>query len=304
MGRLVRRRDGVNHTLAIDQVIGRLSSCALRLDNQMVSGVHALIRWHEEGWEIRDLGSQNGTKVGARRLAAGETARLARGVSLTFGDSQETWELADAREPQVQVVPLDGAPPLPLRNDMIALPSEDDPQYTIYRRTDLTWELDSGGETRPLQHDELFWVGGRKMRFEAPPEGSRTPPISTRPVQLRSVALCFRVSSDEEHVELVVEAPNGTRSLGCRSSFYLGLVLARQRLEDTAQEVADPGWVTVSKVLRMIPEYATQSHLNVDVHRLRRELATAGIVDAANFIERRRGRLRIGASSIRVEHDD
>lgn len=300
MGRLVRCRDKMAFTLAIDQVIGRLSSCALQLDSLMVSGVHALLRWSDRGWEVKDLGSQNGTKVGATLLAAGESAHLTLGETLTFGESQETWRLVDVEEPQVRVVPLDGSAAIQLRNNMLTLPNEQDPQFTIYH-SEVAWQLEGSGQIRTVRHDEILSICGRKMRFEAPSGGTRTPILSTRPRLLRSVILSFLVSRDEEQVELILEGKERRQNLGCHSYFYLGLVLARQRLKDTAGGFDDPGWIEVPKLLRMIPEYASHSHLNVNVYRLRQELGAAGIVDAARLIERHRGKLRLGTAAIRVE---
>ena len=73
-------RDGESATLPgegpdLEVVIGRASGCAIVLpDDPDVSRRHARLSWHQGGWRLEDLGSQNGTFVGefaaSRRITA------------------------------------------------------------------------------------------------------------------------------------------------------------------------------------------------------------------------------------------
>ena len=51
-------------------LIGRHPGCDLRLDDPRVSSEHSSVHWTGERWEIRDLGSRNGTTVDGNRLPA------------------------------------------------------------------------------------------------------------------------------------------------------------------------------------------------------------------------------------------
>ena len=70
--------------------VGRTKASRVHIKDPAVSEKHGEIRWTGAGWELRDLGSSNGTKVNGRALAAdgmhwvpGSTA-VARSQSLAF----------------------------------------------------------------------------------------------------------------------------------------------------------------------------------------------------------------------------
>ncbi len=83
-------------------LIGRSAACDLRLDDPRVSSEHAILGWTGAVWEVRDLGSKNGTFVGERRLAAGERIPLLPGDMIALGAP---------RPPAPAFVLVDGAPP-------------------------------------------------------------------------------------------------------------------------------------------------------------------------------------------------
>ncbi|MBL8683897.1 MAG: sigma 54-interacting transcriptional regulator [Myxococcales bacterium] len=64
--------------------IGRGSQCDIQLFDRSVSGVHARVVETDDGWEIRDQGSTNGTWVDSIRVT---TARLRPGVEIVVGRS-------------------------------------------------------------------------------------------------------------------------------------------------------------------------------------------------------------------------
>lgn len=49
-------------------LIGRAPSCTLVVDDDFASGRHARIFPHDRGWYVEDLGSTNGTWLGATRV--------------------------------------------------------------------------------------------------------------------------------------------------------------------------------------------------------------------------------------------
>ncbi len=64
--------------------IGRSGTCALTVDDDTVSRRHAELRRTPGGWEVRDLGSLNGTRVNGWRVPSRAAVRA--GDELRLGD--------------------------------------------------------------------------------------------------------------------------------------------------------------------------------------------------------------------------
>lgn len=65
--------------------IGRTKKSMFQIKDPSVSERHAELKWHDGRWEIRDVGSSNGTKVNATLLDENEWVPLNDGDSLLFG---------------------------------------------------------------------------------------------------------------------------------------------------------------------------------------------------------------------------
>ncbi len=57
----------------IELVIGRRPSCDICLDFTNISGKHCLLRFHNQVWHVKDLGSTNGTTVNGATLSSEHT---------------------------------------------------------------------------------------------------------------------------------------------------------------------------------------------------------------------------------------
>jgi hypothetical protein len=305
MGSLREATSGRMHLLEPEHVVGRAPSCALRLDHKYVSAQHATLRWTGNHWELKDLGSRNGTFLDGTRLKPGDEHPLRAGSKIAFGKAlDEQWELADAAPPTVMAVPLDGGDPALLEGDLLALPSNDDPRATIYRSVEGTWVLEQPDDsTSPITHLQTFDVAGRVWRFSCS-ETIRTTSLAASPADLevRHLQLSFAVSRDEEHVQLHVTSAGQTFDLGARAHNYLLLTLARRRIADVAEGLAETtcGWI-YQEDLAHDPTMAPPQ-LNIDVFRIRKHFASLGVVDAANIVERRprTRQLRIGTGYISI----
>ena len=79
--------DGANvgETVSLDEapiLIGRGSDAAIRLDDDYVSTRHARIASSGDQWFVEDLGSTNGTYIGAHRLTQPTTLQLGSQVRI------------------------------------------------------------------------------------------------------------------------------------------------------------------------------------------------------------------------------
>ena len=77
-------------------VIGRNSDCDISLPDRQVSRYHARITWIDDGYQVEDLGSKNGTHVNGQEvtepagLADGDELQIALRFKLAFVDAGAT----------------------------------------------------------------------------------------------------------------------------------------------------------------------------------------------------------------------
>ncbi len=311
MGAIRKTATLESQVLESEHFIGRVGppKCSLTLREAEVSGVHALLRWTGAAWEVKDQGSRNGTFVDGARLENGKSREVQRGCRLAFGTEANEWEVVDDSAPAVMAVPLDGGEPRVLEDGLVALPSPEEPRFTIYRGTDGRWLLENGGsfETTALIHAQTFQAAGRLWRFCSPTqaaptvENPRRLEFAVEAFSVRKMHLTLSVTQNQEYVEARVTQDGRELSLGTSVYLYLLVILARQRIQDATAGVRDSacGWVDYEGVADPIMESSAQ--LALGVHRVRKLFLKAGFGDGAQIIERRAGRLiRIGTSQVTV----
>jgi hypothetical protein len=276
-----------------------------------VSGEHAVLRWTGREWELHDLGSRNGTLVDGRRLVAGERVALARGAVIAFGQADNAWQLIDDASPTIIAVPSDGGEAICAGNDLLALPSEEDPDAVIYRDSGGDWVLEQGGESARIADRRAVRVNGREFVLRVPDLIAATWDTNSPSPHLATLTFRFAVSRDEEYIALSARDDHHVIDLGARAHHMVLLTLARNRLEDRKSRSAggegkerapesSEGWMYQDELATKLA--MDEPHLNVAVFRCRRQLAEAGITGAASVIERRRPtrEVRLGVSRIEI----
>jgi hypothetical protein len=301
------REVGTGQVRALESpfVVGRAgpSQCALTLGSDYVSQFHAELRWTGQSWDMKDLNSKNGTFVDGQRLAPGQVARLTKGSRIVFGRAEQTWEVVDASRPTTMVVPLGGGESVTFDDrDMVALPSSEDPQVTLYRGNDGLWRLE-GVDAEPaiLVAGQIFEALGRMWRFACAEQGGgATLPVhaTESPPHVADLNLLFSVSKNEEYVHLRVQRGGEEYDLGARQHHFLLLTLARHWLEDEGEPEDSRGWLN-QDVLAHDPSMAS-SRLNLAVYRIRDQFEKAGIVDFGRIVQRRPGQIRIGTGRLEI----
>lgn len=66
-----------------ENLVGRTPGTAITLEDQSVSRQHAVITGREDGWQVKDLGSKNGTFVNGRQIP--DSVMLGHGDIIQFG---------------------------------------------------------------------------------------------------------------------------------------------------------------------------------------------------------------------------
>lgn len=300
----LQSEQGERCVLWADHLVGRAPEATLRLDESAVSWRHATLRWSHGTWELQDLGSLNGTFVNGVRIRAGARVMLRMGARLRFGDMPGEWAVIDLEPPQAVATSLDDGTCVNAQAGLIALPNAEAPEVSLYRRIDGVWIAESHERTWEPQRDEVIETHGRRYRFEtdaAEPVRATVPPPHA---SAGALALEIGVTEDDEPLEIGIAYGPQRSVLEARPHHRLLLALARQRTRDVAEAVPSQlsGWVDEAALGRLLGQEPQQ--LAADVYRLRLQFAEAGVVDAAQIIERRghgsSRELRIGIERISI----
>jgi hypothetical protein len=295
MGMLREISSNKQSVLEHEHLIGRGRHCSLRLTKSYVSTQHAVIRWNGERWELLDR-SRNGTHLNGEPLEPRKGYVLEQGAVVAFGHPREQWVLSDTSPPEVMVVDVASDVVLFGMDGVIGIPSSEDPQATVFRDEKGVWCLEHPDRSPVvLANGALFELAGRAWRFSCPESLTTTVPADYV-APTKAAALHFRVSSDEEFVELSIAYPERTIEIGCRAQNYLLLTLARARLKDRASAVPETscGWVDKERLAEDLA--ITPQQVDGDVFRIRKHFGELGLSEAASIIERRHRtrQLRIG----------
>lgn len=301
MGVLRHIASGKSVNLSAHAVAGRAPTCVVRLVDQSASNNHASVFWTGERWEVRDLGSMNGTSVNEATVYPRENAPLERGAMIRFGCDAERWELTDESGPIALARSSSTGEVRRAEDGLLALPDLGDVLVSVVMDSAGRWFIETAeGSRRPAKDREQLTIAGNSWEIEVP---SYIPVAGTHKAkpspQLASLTLRFHVSRDEEHVRLEALEGETVLSLGERASFYPLLLLARERQEDAADESlpeSEHGWFHVVDLMSALA--VDERHLNVMVHRVREAFGKAGVTGAEGIVQRRPRQMRIGVGNL------
>ena len=302
MGTLERMDTGERITLRSRALLGRSAACDLRVEDPSVSSEHASLGWTGAGWEVRDLGSKNGTFVGERRVAAGERIPLLPGDLLTLGAPRPpatAFVLADDEAPAASARHAQTGVVRAAMAGLIVLPDDEDPRASVVEQHDGSWAVEAQGTARLASDRETIVVDGEAWILDLPQRSSSTAEGGGA-LALSTIALRFAVSRNEERVDITVVCPDRDIELPARSHHYLLVTLARARLAAAAEPLAERGWLERDELCRMLA--TDELRLNVEVCRARKQFSALGIQGAASIVDRRMGtgRIRLGVERVDV----
>lgn len=288
--------DGL-HTVRLRarHLVGRSPDADLRLSDQRVSGVHAVLSWDAGVWRLRDLGSRNGTWIDGEPLTPGKDVELQPGWTVAFGDQENTWRVESLDPPSPFAVSEEGQV-VPVQEGILTLPGE--PDCLVADDGTGVWVKDDGGVPEQVGDRQVLRVGQVAWTLHLSPSYAPTMNVSLRSLQLDKVGLRFNVSRDEEHITVVILS--GTREIdaGSYSFHYMLLLLARERMKNL--EDPEAGWVYQEDLMKMMR--CPASRLNLEVFRARRHFTELGVQDGARIVDRRvpSRQLRIGSNNLQI----
>ena len=263
-----------------------------------VSQIHASVRWNGREWQLTDF-SRNGTWIDGIRLIPGEKTGLKEKNIIRFSTLGESeWHLIDDKPPSNVIVPLKGDGPMIMLDRFHALPSEAEPDISVYISQTGGWVCENEKGVYPLKngdiisHDQGLW----QFFCDDPVDVTLSKKIANE------IRFYFHVSIDEEHVFLRIQADKETIDLGERAHHYMLLTLARQRLRDAEEGVDQEtqGWIETDRAAGMLG--LDPSHLNIQIYRSRKQIndALSELQNPPHVIERRFGGLRFGYTDFQI----
>lgn len=300
MARLVRLQDGTRFPVPARCLIGRAPVCALPIGDPYASSEHAKLTWSGGHWELRDLGSRNGTFVDGQRVEPGASFPLSAGMKLGFGEPEPGWLLENDQAPGVFAQDVASHEVRESADGLLVLPSEETPEVSCFRDPQgAGWVAETAeGEQRRLEDQGVVVAGGRSWRLALPSVTDATPMVDVA-FALPNVNLRFGVTPSEERIELGLVLRGKETWLEPREHGYLLLILARARQADRNLPPEQRGWVTVERLIEQTK--LDENAINVLTHRARKQLAAVGLEGAAGIIETRRGARRLGTDRFQIE---
>ncbi|MFC3153223.1 FHA domain-containing protein [Litoribrevibacter euphylliae] len=303
MAILIGERSAVRVDLQPQHVFGRHPSAATSLTNSEASRTHAVVIWDGEVWLLKDT-SSNGTYINGRYLARGAQQVLNVEDQIQFGSDQaEIWFVKDISPPDSLLIPITLGLPAITLGEITALPSEDDPQISIYRTLRGQWMCETASSVYELQTGDRVGTQDKQWRFVSSHAGIETEVIKNKiPKEPKNLLFKFDVSQNEEHVSLSVQMDEDIIDLEMRNHHYLVLVLARKYLADKSSGIAESesGWIDKDLLCKMLG--LSGNHINIQIYRFRKQFvdAYAEADHLPQIIERRTGEIRFSPNSVEI----
>lgn len=285
--------------------MGRATDNELVIETTWVSSFHVLIEWRPPGvWELRDLGSRNGTWINGAKIPAGAWHRLALGDRIEFGSHDTELSVVNLDRPLAEAVCVSSGERR-YGNDQILTLSEDPHDWVdLIEEQPGVWVIERRGTCDGIADGAEIVVAGQVWRLQLPVVSPPTEPLPSNELATPElVALEFRVSSNLEHIHMFIR--HAQREWNTSRAYTRGMLeLARVRLADRSELGIHPderGWI-YSDELCTLAGYEDEGRLNVEICRARKELSRFGVPCAAQLIQRRRGtrQLRVATDALRI----
>lgn len=221
------------------------------------------------------------------------------GARLGFGHPDQ-FTLFDGGPPEPHAVGVE-APfaTVETQDGLLVLPGPDEPEVALVHQ-DSRWWLEHADGVRPVADGDVIVTRAGGFRLHLPELLPWTRDAEDAAPTLAMLTLRFAVRDGGETVELVAIRGDQRIDFKARAHHAPLLALARARLGARGQSTDELGWIDQEELLRQLG--CDTNRLHVDIHRIRRQFAAAGILDAVHIIERREGtrQLRIGVTNLDV----
>lgn len=274
MGTLREIATGRRFILPPRALVGRSRQADLHLPGSWVSGEHASVWWDGRQWRVRDLDSRNGTLLDGHHVAGSDGRPLEHGQTLAFGQLEEAWLVDDAAPPIAMAIDRRADAVVLSTDGVLSLPADDDPRAIVYAQDDAWW-LERDNARAPVKDYDTAIVADVVWMLRLP-EPSRPTDESAHDPRPDELHLTIRYDQRREDIRVDLVHRGARIGLEPRSHHEVLLVLAEQRLKDTALPPAEQGWIDPDVLARMAG--VKKATLNVHIQRLRKQLIDCGVI--------------------------
>lgn len=298
--------------LNVNHIFGRSTRTANTIIAQPeISRIHAVIGWDQGQWIIVDYG-RNGTWLNEKKLVKDRPYVLKLDDVIHFGALRcNEYRIVSVSPPQDILVAVDSSSgvqpdiiPLDIYN---LLPVGDNPELALFLAyPGAEWFLESLDEMTSmpviLAESDLISFAGKRWQLRLNRGEALTRELISCSVGLDNIEFVFHISADEEHTTLIVNIDNDSINLSARTHHYLTANLARFKYKSYEEGIheSEQGWVYTEDLAKALG--LTETHINIQIHRARKQFsnATNGQVNPEEFIQRRGGKVRLGATKFKV----
>lgn len=266
---------GKNHYLKPNHIFGRsTSNTDTTIDDKRVSQIHATIRFEGHNWSLIDH-SRNGTRVNNKRVNSKTGIRIKKNDRIDFlNDDSAPWILEDDSPPTTFLQATgDECDDITLVDVPVQL-NKTNPEALIYSINESEWIASVDGDEKILRNGSLLVLNKNKSwqlnihksvlcTIDMDAENKKISKNST---------FEFCISADEEHTKLKIIYQNISLDLGERIHHYILLTLARKKIEDYQQGIANEsqGWLEIDKLLLMLG--VDCYYLNTQIYRIKKQI--------------------------------
>jgi pSer/pThr/pTyr-binding forkhead associated (FHA) protein len=269
------------------------------LNYPYISKLHAIVEWCEPNWLLRDV-STNGIKLNHKIISIQKPMILNVGDTVDFGANEVSFKIKDLSPPTSLLINQSTPNEVIEMSQSVLLPNEGTPEFFLYfcldRKHWFVEDLIQGQEIGPYEHNDIIQMNQKQWRFFLIAQDDATAEIYINQASLEDVIFRFDLSQDEESANLTLITDGSTLELGERSHHYLLVHLLRYRILNDYQA----GWLDNHLLMKELG--LEETHLNIQIFRARKQVATAlpNMTGHSKFIERRRGALRLGIRNFEI----
>ncbi|UAA39257.1 FHA domain-containing protein [Paraneptunicella aestuarii] len=289
------------------------------LEHPNVSRIHMLIEWKNGAWVLKDK-STNGVWLNDSRVQMEQEYPLTVGDTIVLPESTDiAFTVVDLDQPKDVLISStesgesqENIPRVIFLDQLNLLPDELSPEIVLsYDSENSTWMCENTESmvAHPIVEGDTIHFGNNIWKFITGADQSDVPTAELEGNEALDLKYIFRISQDEELAELKIRNKDSVIDLDVRSHHYLTALLARYKKQEPEQDngldECLKGWVSIKQLSKDLG--LNESHINIQIHRARKQLMEhcqrIGL-NVPDIIERRRGYVRFAAEQFSIFKGD